>query len=180
LPRDVSKDERDRAKPMNFGFAFGMSADTFVSYARDNYGLTFSSSEARVLRHRFFGLYWGVGAWHKRINYQGRRSLEARTASGRLRKFDTFKMTEMLNTPIQGTAADGIKRGMALLYPKLDQVKGRVVNVIHDELIVEVPTEYAEVARGLVEGAMIAGMQEFLPDVPVAVESGVADKWKKV
>jgi DNA polymerase-1 len=176
---EVSDDDRANAKAVNFGFIYSLGPDGFVRYARDEYGKDFTPREARVLRQKFFGLYRGIAAWHRTAQYEGRRTMRAVTASGRYRLFDEFNLAEFLNTPVQGTAADGMKRALALLYPQLGPLGARVVNVIHDEIVVEVPVNNADQAKVVVEQCMVSGMQEFLPDIPVVVEPVVASWWRK-
>jgi DNA polymerase-1 len=177
---DVTKEERNRAKPINFGFSFSLGAERFVAYARDEYGLAFTLRESVRLRQRFFGLYRGIAAWHHKAKYQGRRRMQVRTGSGRLRVFDEFDLGEYLNTPIQGSAADGMKRSLAILHPRLALLGAQIVNVIHDEIIVEAPADRAGDVMATVNKSMVAGMREFLPDVPVVVEVGIARSWKKL
>ncbi len=176
---DVSKEERGRAKAINFGFAFSLGAENFVSYARNEYGVAFTLREAVILRQAFFGRYSGIAAWHRRARFEGQRRMQVRTASGRLRVFSEFRLAEYLNTPIQGTAADGMKRALALLHPQLASLEACIVNVIHDELVVEVPAGRIEEAKVVVDDAMVAGMKEFLPDIPVVVETVVSPSWSK-
>jgi DNA polymerase-1 len=175
----VTKEDRTLAKPINFGFAFSLGAKNFVPYARDKYGIEFSLSEAMEFRQKFFGLYHGIRAWHQRARFEGPRLMKATTASGRFRLFDEFKYAWFLNSGIQGTAADGMKRAIALLYPQLISLKAQIVNVIHDELVVETPSDSAAETKAVVNDGMVEGMKEFLPDIPVIVEAVISDCWSK-
>ena len=78
---------------------------------------------------------------------------------------------------IQGTAADIIKRALADLPAQLDATQAQIVACIHDEIILEVTLSQAEAARQILEQVMIEAGQRYLPDLPVVVESVIADSW---
>ena len=83
------------------------------------------------------------------------------------------------NIPIQGAASDIFKRALRLVYEALRGASAQMVNVVHDEIVVECDTgEAAEVALRL-ERAMCAAGAEFLNQVPVKVEAEIADEWTK-
>ena len=109
--------------------------------------------------------------------------MEARTASGRLRRFSgepaDFPHTQYLNTPIQGTGAVGLKLALALLHPRLRDLGGSIVNIIHDEVVADVPPDRADEARALVESCMVEGMSEVVHNVPIVVEADIRATWAK-
>jgi DNA polymerase-1 len=174
---EITKEERQRAKAVNFGFAFGMGVATFVEYAHADYGVVFSFAEARSFRDAYLQAYPGIAAWQKRM---GRESpLSIRTGSGRLRRFPSHDegYCARLNTPIQGTAADGMKKAMVLLGQRLPRLEARLILVVHDEVVVEAPVEVAEEVRSVVVTAMKEGMEEFVKSVPIAVEASIRRTW---
>ncbi len=173
----VNDEQKSLAKPLNFGLCFGMSSETLVPYARKNFGVVMTEAEAAEFKNKFFDHYNGVRAWHERT-----RTLPAaqlRTRSGRvthyLRSDEGFNAR--LSFPIQGTAADGMKAALVLLHPKLPRFGARIVLVVHDEVIVEAPEEHAEEVRALVCDAMIAGMQPYVPSVPIIAEPEIRRTW---
>jgi len=96
---------------------------------------------------------------------------QARTASGRLVRFrydendrQQISMTQRngKNTPIQGTSADILKRALKLLKDELSDTSARVVNIIHDEVVVEADADEAEGIAKKVERAMVAAAQEYV------------------
>ena len=93
------------------------------------------------------------------------------------------KLIDRLNAPVQGTAADGLKRALALLWERRDECPEAVpVLVCHDEVVVECDAEQAADAKAWLEKAMIAGMEAVLKstdevDVPVEVEARIARSW---
>ncbi len=174
---DVTPEQRSRAKPINFGFAFGMGAERFVSYALKDYGVTFTLPEARAFRAGYFRAYPGVTRWHQVV----KRSMpaEVRTVGGRSRVFPDRRIgySERLNMPIQGTAADGFKAAIAILYPRLAALGARIVLAVHDELVAEVPEAHAEEVKQLAEAGMKEGMTRFVTAVPIEVEAKIVRNW---
>jgi DNA polymerase I-like protein with 3'-5' exonuclease and polymerase domains len=85
-----------------------------------------------------------------------------------------------LNTPIQGSAGDGFKYAVALLWERRGECAGNplIVNLVHDEIVVEIDEDAVEAGKGWLERCMLDGMAEVLgPDAPVSVEISVANKW---
>jgi DNA polymerase-1 len=179
----VSRGERQLAKAVNFGLTFGMGAKAFVAYARDVYGVTVTLADAHRFRNRFLSRFAGIRAWHARVSRESWRLPGSRTASGRFRLLPKFDgrppFNEFLASPVQGSEADGLKATLALLLPRLKRIGARLVHVIHDEIVVEVPAELAEQAKAIVVEAMVEGMQRFIPTIPVVVDVVIADSWVK-
>ncbi|MBN2575304.1 MAG: DUF3854 domain-containing protein [Deltaproteobacteria bacterium] len=173
----VRKEDRQKAKAVNFGFAFGMGADRFVSYALSDYGLSFSNAEAERFKALYRRAHPGVARWQQDIGAQ--MPLEVRTASGRLQRFDirTEGYCERLNTPVQGTAADGMKAALVLLHERLPALGARLVLCIHDEVLVEASIDRAEEVEKVVEASMVEGMQRFVTAVPIVVEASIRSTW---
>jgi DNA polymerase-1 len=173
---EVTKEDRQRAKAMNFGLIYGMSAETLREHARNNYDVELSEAEAQEFRRRFFQTYRGIADWHERERQAGPH--DVRTRSGRLvRNVDRF--TNRLNTPVQGTGADGLKRAMALMYERWSQVPAdiRFCLAVHDELVVECNETDAQAVADWLRACMKEGMQDLIPEVPVEVEVRVGRAW---
>ena len=89
-----------------------------------------------------------------------------------------YWFTEKLNTPDQGTGADGLKAGLALLWERRDQVPGAFpVLIVHDEIVDECDRDQSEVVSSWIKKAMIDGMAPLIEPVPVEVEVKVAETW---
>jgi DNA polymerase-1 len=107
---------------------------------------------------------------------------ETRTLTGR-RRMDVEKLTDRLNAPVQGTAADGLKLALALLWERKEECPGAMpVIVCHDEVVVECDEDQGEEIKRWLEKAMVEGMDAVLNgkeevDVPVAVEARIARNW---
>jgi DNA polymerase I len=93
------------------------------------------------------------------------------------------KLTDRLNAPVQGTAADGLKLALVLLWERRDECPEAVpVLVCHDEVVVECETERAADVASCLKKMMIEGMETVLNgtdevDVPVEVEGRIARTW---
>ena len=138
--------------------------------------------EARKYRAAYFDLYRGVHRWQRTAEVKGLPTRKVRTASGRLRRFVPDKdgripLTPYYATPIQGTVADGQKRAIALLHPRLADHGARLANTVHDELIIEVSKENAAETMRVAEDAMVAGMKEFVSSVPIEVTAKILKTW---
>src|SRR5262249_44455522 len=102
---EVSKDERQVAKPVNFGLIFGMGAASLCAKAKSEYGIALTLEQAEEYRRAFFRTYAGVQRWHRSFP---NGKIETRTLAGR-RRLDVDRFTFKANTPVQGTGADGLK-----------------------------------------------------------------------
>mgnify|MGYP003338905763 CR=1 FL=1 len=78
---------------------------------------------------------------------------------------------------MQGLAADGMKAALVVLKQRLEGLDAALVAVIHDEVIVQTPPPFADQVRGVVEQAMIDGMQTFVSSVPITAEAVVGNSW---
>jgi DNA polymerase I-like protein with 3'-5' exonuclease and polymerase domains len=113
---------------------------------------------------------------------------ESRTRSGRLIYFSfdandrsQVGATQRLgkNAPIQGSSADIIKRALALLYEALKPIGARIVNCVHDEIVIEVAEAQAAECAAILDREMIAAAREFIRSVPVTVDIAIGDAWLK-
>jgi len=175
----VSDDDRASAKPVNFGFPFGMGAERFVMNALTGYNVTFTLAEARRHKEVYLRTYRGVARWQAEMRTL--MPIEVRTASGRIRRFNDRKKgyCERLNTPIQGTAADGMKAALVLLHRRLPALGARLILCVHDEVLVEAPKDRAEEVKVVVENSMKEGMERFVTAVPIVVEADIRPTWAK-
>jgi DNA polymerase-1 len=175
--QEVTKQERQLAKPVNFGIIYGLSAPSLRRKAATEYGVLMTPRQAQEYRSAFFRAWPGIGRWHARLKRD--RSAETRTLSGRrvLIPNDTWYGARA-NYAVQGTAGDGIKLALALLWERREQVPGAFpVAIVHDELLVEADAGQADVVAACLEQAMLDGMAPLIDPVPVEVEVTVARTW---
>jgi DNA polymerase-1 len=187
----ITKKERQNAKPVNFGFIYGMQPDKFVMYAQANYGVTITPTEAKRYHKRYFDNYSGIRSWHRRVIRDGQRTGVSRTLSGRIRYLDpNTSFNEFYNTPIQGTGADALKTAMRLVQERLDKTFGVsppetpdgpvcMAHHVHDEIILEADDdqEMREAAEKELHDGMYEGMARFLRKVPTVVEPSHGPTW---
>ena len=83
------------------------------------------------------------------------------------------------NSPIQGSSADILKRALRLLHDNLKGTSASIVNIVHDEIVVETDEGEAEAVAKMVEDAMCAAGEEYVKKVPIKVESQISDEWVK-
>jgi len=83
------------------------------------------------------------------------------------------------NTPIQSTCGDILKKAIHLLYENLGAVDAWIVNVIHDEILIECRDGDVEEAVGIVRSCMVQAGEEFIKAVPVEVNIVVDQRWRK-
>ncbi len=183
---EVSKEERQMAKALNFGLLYGMGAKGLQTYALSQYGVSLSPEQAKEYREKFFATYPGLAQWHRETGQALReaenrreRGIVVSTLAGRKRLVDS--LTAALNTPVQGTGADGLKTAVALYYKWLLE-RGlwgdvRIVLLVHDEIVVEAPEPLALEAADLLTKAMREGMAAIVKGVPIEVEAGIYADW---
>ncbi len=178
----VTREQRDFAKRLNFGVVYGIGAQRFSIMT----GLSVSDAE-NVLR-KYFSTYRQLDTYLHEAANRAVNERQARTGSGRLVRFrydeqdrQQISMTKRngKNTPIQGTSADILKRALRLLKDELRGSNAQIVNIIHDEIVVEVDADEAEEVAQKVERAMCAAGEEYVKTVPVKVETEIADEWVK-
>jgi DNA polymerase I-like protein with 3'-5' exonuclease and polymerase domains len=171
---EVSKADRQLAKAVNFGLLYGQGARGLMRYALANYGVALTEAEAGRYREKFFATYPGLRRWHRSV---GDEAIDTRTLAGRLRR-NVTRFTEKLNTPVQGTGADGLKRALALLWERRGECPGAFpVLFVHDEIVVEAPADVANAASEWLRRAMLDGMAPLVDPVPVEVEATVGRTW---
>lgn len=181
-PEDVTAEQRSFAKRLNFGVVYGIGASRFAMMT----GL--SQTEAENTMRRYFGTYPALDSY---LRESGRRVVterQARTKSGRLLRlrFDETDRGQIaaakrygVNMPIQGTSADILKRALRLLHDNISGTSGRLVNIVHDEIIVECDAAEADETAKRLESAMCKAGEEFVKAVPVNVDVHISDEWSK-
>jgi len=170
----VTDSQRQMAKAVNFGLIFGMGARGLSSYAQNNFRVEMDEEAATNVRRRYFEAYIGIKNWHELQS----KKLETRTILGRHRILEGDRdYTNRLNSPIQGSAADGLKLALIKLWETRHRVNAYPVLTVHDEIVIEAPYELADEATEWLENCMKDGMGEFLREVPVEVDVTVKESW---
>ncbi|MHB1286890.1 MAG: DNA polymerase I [Leptospirales bacterium] len=176
----VTSETRRKAKTINFGVLYGMSAFSLAS------DLGVQADEARDFIDRYFGAFPLVGPFFEQILEGARKTGEVRTILGRLRKIPELKAPDRrsreygermaINTVLQGSAADLIKKSMVDIAREQEQdgLPGTLLIQVHDELLFEVPQarleESGDRIRSLMERAIAL-------EVPLVVQVGSGMNW---
>lgn len=178
--KDVSPEMRGKAKMINFGIIYGISAHGLSQR------LGMARGEAAELIDAYFRTYPGVRQWIDATLERARETGYVETMLGRRRllpdlnaKNGTVRANAeriAINTPIQGTSADMIKLAMIRVDKGLQKAASgaRMVLQVHDELIFSVPGAQLKDAEAFVTTAM----RDALPlDVPIVVDVAIAENW---
>jgi DNA polymerase I-like protein with 3'-5' exonuclease and polymerase domains len=174
----VTAKERQAAKAVNFGLIYGMGAKGLRNYAYDNYGVTMSLEQAYRFIQRYFDFYKGVNDWQQRIKQDSIN--ETRTILSRRRSWiNKPKVTELLNSPIQGTGADIIKEALVILIKEIEDTDCKIVGCVHDEIILEVPESSAERAATILTCVMEQAGSKYLKSIPIVVDVRITDNWSE-
>jgi DNA polymerase-1 len=181
-PADVTADQRSFAKRLNFGIVYGIGASRFGMMT----GL--SQNDAENTMRRYFGTYRGLDSYLRQSGTDVVTKRVARTASNRMLRlrFDETDRQQVasarrygVNMPIQGTSADILKRALRLLHESLKGTSGKLVNIVHDEVIVECGADEAVSVSEKLDSAMCRAGEEFIAKVPIKVDVHIADEWAK-
>jgi DNA polymerase I len=177
----MDKETRGRAKAVNFGIVYGISA---FGLARQ---LGIPMGEAKAYIDRYFARYQGVQAFIEKTLEETRKTGSVRTLFGRVRPIPDiesrnpnqrgFAERTAINTPLQGTAADLIKLAMISIDRQLTErnLKTRMVLQVHDELLFEVPTGETAEVEALVRKEMEGAVKL---EVPLVADLAFGANWR--
>lgn len=178
--KDVTSDQRRSAKAINFGLIYGMGAQKL---GKD---IGVDTKQAKAYIDTYFARYPGVRQYMDRTRAQAADQGYVETIFGRrlyLPEINSNKPQERagaertaINAPMQGTAADIIKKAMVAVDNWLEssQLDARVILQVHDELVLEVREDLVDQVRDEIRGYM-SGAATL--DVPLLVEVGVGNNW---
>ena len=181
-PEDVSPDQRSFAKRLNFGVVYGIGASRLALMT----GL--KQAEAENMMRRYFATYRKLDAWLREAGQNAIRDRISRTVSGRMYRFrfDENDRSQLggvrrnaMNFPIQGTSADILKRSLRLFHDSINGTSAKLVNIVHDEIIVEVDADEAESIAGKLEKSMISAGTLYVSKVPIEIDLKIGDEWLK-
>jgi DNA polymerase-1 len=177
----MDKETRGRAKAVNFGIVYGISAFGLAAQ------LGIPQAEAKAYIERYFLRYGGVKVFIERTLEQTRREGAVRTMFGRVRPIPDiesrnpnqrgFAERTAVNTPLQGTAADLIKLAMIAIDRELRarRLKTKMVLQVHDELLFEVPLDETAEIEKLVRESM-EGVVKL--NVPLVADLSFGQNWR--
>lgn len=177
---EVTKEQRSRAKAVNFGIVYGIT----------DFGLAqqigIGRKEAKQYIESYLEKYNGIKEYMERVTEKAKETGFVETSFGRRRYIPELKSSNYMvrefgkraamNTPIQGTAADIMKIAMNTVYRKLQEsnLDAKIILQVHDELILEVKEEQKEEAEKILKESMENATKL---QVPLKVEVTYAKSW---
>jgi DNA polymerase-1 len=190
---EVTKEERKKAKAVNFGFLYGMGWRKFVATAWLNYGVRVTEEEAQAFRTAFFDAYPGLRPWHSRQRALARKYKRVETPMGRVRHLPDIDSPDegvraeaerqAINSPVQGFASD--MAALSLVHTarwfRTAGVDAHTIGSIHDAVLFEVRRDHAPIVLPRIKATM-----ENLPldklfginlTVPIVADLKVGSSW---
>ena len=180
---EVTKEQRSRAKAVNFGIVYGI---TSFGLAKQ---IGASRKQAQEYIDNYLEKYSGIKAFMEESVEMAKQNGYVETLFGRRRnvpelKSSNFMMREFgkrvaMNTPIQGTAADIMKIAMNNVYKELKakNIDAKLILQVHDELLIEASEKDAEETKNILKNCMENAMKL---KVPLKVELSEAQDWYEV
>ncbi len=181
-PEEVTREERRKAKTVNFGLIYGMGPQKL---SRE---LGININEAKGFMDKYFRRLGGVADFYARVENLAREKGYVSTIAGRRRLLPAINSRNSnlaqqarrmaINTVVQGSAADIIKQAMLNVYndASLRRMGAELILQVHDELLLEAPQKRAEEA-GEILARLMGGAWDI--SVPLAVDWGVAWDWSR-
>ena len=182
-PTSVTQEQRQIGKRINFSILYGLTAH---GLSQD---LSISHAVAKEYIDKFMNHYPGVVAWMDQVIIHTKEKGYVETVGGRRRYlpgiyeknrnlYDLARRVA-INTVVQGTAAELMKKGMILLEENLRKVSSHahILLQIHDELLIEVPSEAQEETELLVKNTL---QQSVAWDIPLVVTTRYGRNWQEV
>jgi len=179
-PLEVTSEQRRYAKVINFGLIYGMSAHGLAK----NLGIERAAAASYI--DRYFARYPGVADYMERTRSEAKAKGYVETVFGRRLHLPEIRAQQVgrrqaaeraaINAPMQGTAADLIKKAMIATSAWLREsgVKSKLILQVHDELVLEVPDDEVALIREQIPRLM-AGVAQL--SVPLVAEVGVGANW---
>jgi DNA polymerase I len=177
----VTREERNRAKAVNFGIVYGISPFGLSQQ------LNISRGEAELYIRSYFERYTGVKKFIENTIAEVRRTGVTKTLLGRERPIPEmnsrnpsargFAERTAVNSPLQGAAADFIKLAMVHIDRRLREegYKSAMLLQVHDELVFEAPPEETHQLSAMVKHEM---EQVYQLEVPLVADVGMGENWR--
>lgn len=197
----IRKEQRKKAKAVNFGFVYGMGWKKFKLYARDNYGVDLTDKEAEQWREKFFDTYHSLPKWHSKQRRIVQSMGQVRSPIGRIRRLPDIYSTDKskkaeaerqsINSPVQGFGSDLTILGMSEIMGNaqyydpdyvLDKNKFFVIGTVHDATLFEVRNDYlmefCPRAKHILEHPKaLEDVFHFETNVPIVADVAIGKSW---
>lgn len=190
LSPQEQKRKRTEAKSMNFGFLYGMSAKTFVDYAK-GYGLNITEEQSESFRNNFFEAYPRLLPWHEECKDYARKNGHTWSPIGRKRFLPDINSSnwsdrgsaerQSINSGVQGFASDMCISALSdiVFSDIIDHERCKVLGSVHDAILFEVKDDYVDEVVPMIKEMMehpsiIEGID--IP-IPIIADVEVAQAW---
>jgi len=160
----ITDEDRTIGKRINFGMCYGISAYGLCETVNKNTTEKITLQEADLMKQHFYDTYPKIKVYH---NYL--LTAESIKSLGGNEWIDYPKGIARINLPVQASAAEGLKLALLMLIENIPD-DCLLVNVIHDEIVVEAPTQQADKVTDLLKKYMVNGMQQLVKAVPIIVD----------
>jgi DNA polymerase I len=201
-PQDVTAEERQLAKPANFGLLYRMGENGFYNYVRANFLPDVTFEEGCDLRAKFFAGYPDMARWQDEYARACREQGYTQTVAGRRWRWKWqaqepedldedapfysdkvigFRGSYAVNHPVQGSSAEVMMIALTRLDKALRDEPVQLIATVHDEVVLLAPDDPAAVERigAIAQQEMIAAFLEVFPDAPTlnTVDPAVGPTW---
>lgn len=189
----VTKEERKKAKAVNFGFLYGMGWRKFIATAWENYGVRVTEEEAVSFRAAFFAEFPKLQAWHAKQRRLAHTYGRVETPMGRVRHLpdiyspDRGVMAEAerqaINSPVQGFASDMCALSMVLLAREFraEGIEAYPIGTVHDAVNWEISAEHLSIAlpriKHVMENLPLEELFGVSMDIPIVADCKVGTRW---
>ena len=183
---EVTPEERRNAKAINFGIIYGLSAFGLAKQ------IGVSRSDAKKYIEEYFIMYPGIKEYMEKVKLNLGKSGYVKTLFGRkinIKDYNSknpmirnYALRQAINAPIQGTAADIIKRAMIKLYKHEDRrkfYKTKLLLQVHDELVFETTEKNIDETKNFIINIMMYAHEPIIKlDIPLEVSFGIGKNWQ--
>lgn len=189
----VTKDERKKAKAVNFGFLYGMGWRKFVMTAWSNYGVKVTEEEAQAFRKAFFDQFPKLVPWHARQRALAHKYGRVETPMGRVRHLPDIYSPDQgvaseaerqaINSPVQGFASDMCALSLVLLAKRFREEGRRAypIGSVHDAVNWEIHGDDLEYCLPIIKDTMenlpLEQLFGVVVDVPIVADCKVGTRW---
>lgn len=162
----VSKEDRKKAKAVNFGFVYGMGWRKFIQTAFEKYEMVFTEHEARAVREAFFQHFNGLQPWHARQRRLVHKYGRVESPLGRIRHLPDIYSPEQgvqaeaerqaINSPVQSFGSDMAVLSMVQINREFCKrgIKGNCLGLVHDAVNFEIRDDYVREALPIIKDSM--------------------------
>lgn len=189
----VTKEERKKAKAVNFGFLYGMGWLKFINTAWENYGVVVTEEEAKAFRKAFFDEFPLLQKWHNKQRMMAHKYGRVESPIGRVRHLPDINSSDhkvvaeaerqAINSPVQSFASDMAVMALVLIDGELKRrgLKARSVGTVHDAINFECPEEELEEVVPLIKHYMEnVPLEEWFGvhlDIPIIGDVKIGRRW---